>query len=200
MALFGAFVFSQFTILVVCPCLSLMAVGAVFIFAGFAAPNKTKKGATVAVQWEAFERYLKELNTKEAAKTRPRFARLLPYAVAFGIEKEFVQKFSAAKTPVPKWWSIPGKKLPDVGQEGAHAWVSAGDMSAGVQPTEPKKAKPTGVIRRLGESGENPDQGDLLEGILPVFMVFLNKGKEVFSKSPPIEEEEEFDFDVLGQG
>ncbi len=198
LALFSALIFSQFTYLVVCPCLSFVVVDTVFIFAGFAAPKRTKKGATVAAGWEAFERYLKELDTKEAAKTRPRFARLLPYATAFGLEKEFIQKYTKAKTPVPKWWSIPAKKLPNVGHEDAHAWVSAGDMSAGAQQPQAEQAKPKGGIRRLGDFEDNAGQGNLLKDIQPEFMAFLNASRDVFSKSPPIDDEEEFDFEALG--
>jgi len=176
----------------------LVVVGMVFIVAGFAAPKRIKKGATVAVSWEAFERYLKEMNTKEAAKTRPIFARLLPYATAFGLEKEFVQKYAAAKTPAPKWWSIPAKKLPNIGHEDAHAWVSAGDMSAGAQQSQAEQAKPKGGIKRLGDSEENENRGNLLKDIQPEFVAFLNASRDVFSKSPPIDSEEEFDFEALG--
>jgi hypothetical protein len=195
LGLLAAVIIGKFTYLVVCPFLSI-AVGAVaLIIAGYSAPIRTEAGAKQAVGWEAFKRYLQDMGVKEAAKYRHRFAQLTPYAVAFGLEKEFVEKFAAANAPVPKWWGKPEEKLPDVSHGKAHAWVSSTDMA---QPTASQpKPKEKGVIRRLSQPAEEATPGTLLKHILPTFQVFLNTGHEIFSKAPPIDEEEEVDFEAL---
>jgi hypothetical protein len=35
------------------------------------------------------------------------FDRYLPYAIAFGLEKSWVEKFSRVPTPAPRWYSLP---------------------------------------------------------------------------------------------
>jgi hypothetical protein len=184
----------KFTPLVVCPFLSIVVGAVALIIAGFSAPTITKTGARQAVRWEAFKRYLKDMGVKEAAKYRHRFAQLSPYAVAFGLEKEFVEKFAAANAPTPKWWGKPEEKHPDISHGQAHAWVSSTDMS---QSESQPKPKAKSVIRRLSEPTEEAPPGSLLKQILPTFQAFLHTGHEVFSKAPPIGEEEETDFEAL---
>jgi hypothetical protein len=195
LALLTGLVLAKFTYLVVCPFLGIM-VGAIsLIFAGFSAPTKTEAGAREAVQWEAFRRYLKDISIKEAAKYRHRFAQLSPYAIAFGLEKNFVEKYAAANAPTPKWWGKPQEKLTNVSHSQAHAWVSATEMS---QPaTSEPKPPPKSVIRRLSQSTEEASEGTLLKHILPTFQAFLNAGHDIFSKAPPVEAEGETNFESL---
>ncbi len=175
-----------------------MACGAVALMGvGFVLPKRSELGATEAVRWEAFRRYLKDMNTKYAAKIRSEFSQLLPYAVSFGIEEEFVEKFAAASTPTPKWWGKPEEKRPDVGHDQAHAWVSSSYMEATPEPGSENPAK--GAIRRLGRSGGSAQAGTLLKHIKPTFLAFLNAGHEVFAKAPPLDETQEVDFEKLEQ-
>ncbi len=192
LGLLAAAIFSSFTLLVICPFLGIVVAAAAFIVVGFAAPRRTEKGEKLAFRWTAFKRYLKDLNVKEAEKSPMRFSRLLPYAVAFGVDKGLVEKFARAKSPAPKWWSIPPQKAPDVGRQGAQSWVGAGQMAEASQATPgmPKKR-----IRRLGD--EVAEQQKLLADIQPVFEKFLHDGFELFSKAPGIDEDEEIDFDSL---
>ncbi len=62
-------------------------------------PQKTVAGAEAAAQWNAFKRYLASLDRYEkldVETAQPIFQRYLPYAVAFGLEKEFVDRFERA--------------------------------------------------------------------------------------------------------
>ena len=175
-----------------------MAFGAVVLMGiGFALPKRTEVGATQAARWKAFKRYLTDMNVKYAAKIKSEFARLLPYAVAFGIEEEFVEKFATANAPIPKWWGKPAEKQPDVGHDQAHAWVSSSYMEATPESGSESPAK--GVIRRLGKSGGSAQSGTLLKHIKPMFLAFLNAGYEVFAKAPPLDETQEVDFEKLEQ-
>ena len=66
---------------------------------------KTRKGAESAAKWNAFKRYLEDIDEREdLAESKEIFERYLPFAVAFGLEKSFVQKFAAAAVPMPEWF------------------------------------------------------------------------------------------------
>lgn len=123
------------------------------------------------------------MGVKDAAKAKSKFSRLLPYAVAFGLEKEVIEKFGAANTPAPEWWGKPEEKI---SFDHSHAYSWAGAPSSNV-PKETKKTESR--IRRLGETAEKPPKGALLKHIKPKLLTFLEVGREVFSKSSPILEE-----------
>jgi hypothetical protein len=192
LAILAAVLLSRYTYLGSCIFMGF-GVGAVaFMVIGFVLPRKTQTGANEAVRWQAFRRYLKDMNVKHAAKIRPRFTRLLPYAVAFGLEKEFVARFAEANASIPKWWGKPQEKMPDIGHDQAHSWVSSSYLESSPPAAEKSKGK-KGVIRRLGESGtaetaQVEPSGNLLREIEPMFLAFLKTGNEMFAKAPPLEE------------
>ena len=68
-------------------------------------PAKTREGAEASAKWKAFRHYLEDIDEREdLSEAREIFERYLPYAVAFGLERSFVQKFAAADTPMPEWF------------------------------------------------------------------------------------------------
>jgi uncharacterized membrane protein len=89
------------------PCLPLAAAGVslVMLIVGGAMPRRTEKGAEETARWAAFKRYLADIDRYDnvAAKTEV-FERYLPYAIAFGIEKGYIDKFSRVNTPAPRWY------------------------------------------------------------------------------------------------
>jgi hypothetical protein len=186
---------AKFSYLVIVPFISLAIVATVFGVIGFAAPKRTKAGQKEVVRWQAFKQYLSKLDAAGAAAVKDNFTGLLPYAVAFGLEKRFVEAFIAAGAPIPSWWSIPEEKVPDIHHEKAYAWVSNSFMEA--EPAAgPEKGRSKSVIRRLGTAkGGNASFKD----IQPIFTAFLAAGFEVFSKTPLLSEDEAPDFESLGQ-
>jgi hypothetical protein len=197
LGLLAAVILAKFTVLVAGPFVSLAIASAAFIVVGFVAPKRTKEGEKEAVRWLAFRHYLKDLDTTAAAKVKDKFAVLLPYAISFGLEKHLVESFAAVDVPIPKWWSIPEEKLPDVSHESAYAWVSTSLMSQAEQP-KAERTRTKSVIRRLG--GSSKESSSLLKDIQPAFMAFLEAGHEVFSKAPALDENQQVDFDSLGEG
>lgn len=186
LALLAAVLLSQFTYLAGCSFLGFVVGALTLMGLSYSVPKTTKEGAKQAAQWLAFKRYLSALGVKEAAKNKVRFAELLPYAVAFGLEKEFVAKFAAAAAPIPRWWGKPVEKSPNVGHTQAHAWVSAGYLSdaAAEKPGEEKK-----VIRRLADSMDAANGGSLAD-IKSELLLFLAAANEAFAKTPPIADNE----------
>jgi uncharacterized membrane protein YgcG len=68
-------------------------------------PRKTPKGAEAAARWVAFRRYLDQIERYgDLDEAQEIFAKYLPYAIAFGIEKSWVRKFARDNTPAPHWY------------------------------------------------------------------------------------------------
>ncbi|HNP72781.1 MAG TPA: DUF2207 domain-containing protein, partial [Kouleothrix sp.] len=68
-------------------------------------PRKTQQGAVAAAKWQAFRRYLERIDKyTNVAQAKEQFERYLPYAVAFGLERSWVQKFAQVDTPAPGWY------------------------------------------------------------------------------------------------
>ncbi len=71
-------------------------------------PRKTRQGAEATARWNAFRRYLENIEKyANVAAAQDQFEKYLPYAVAFGIDKTWVEKFAAVDTPAPTWYSAP---------------------------------------------------------------------------------------------
>lgn len=89
-----------------CPSVALGVTAVVLFIVGRYMPRKTKKGAQAAAYWLAFKKYLQEIeqytNLEEATDI---FEKYLPYAVAFGLERSWIRKFSAVPgTRIPPWY------------------------------------------------------------------------------------------------
>lgn len=187
LGLLAVVILNQYTYLAICPFLGLAVGGGALIIVGFSAPSHTETGLQQSLRWEPFRRYLKDITKKEASKYPQRFAELLPYAVAFGLEKSLAQKFASVNAPIPSWWGKPEEKLPDPNQDQAHRWLSETDMSSLQQ-------KPQGTLRKLSSSAETEPPATLLKHILPPFQAFLDAELAVFGKAPPIKAGEEPDL------
>lgn len=195
--LVGVFL-QQYTYLVACPFLGIAAGAAAFIAAGMAVPPTTKLGAKEAVQWQAFKQFLNNISRKETEKYKQQFARWLPYAVTFGIEKDFIKKFATANASKPKWWGQPKEKGLNVGLDQAYVWVSSSVVEAEAKQKSAGNP-PKGTIRRLGQSnGESPGEG-LLKPIQATLLAFLKAGQETFGKAPVLDENKGIDSETLNQ-
>ncbi len=73
-----------------------------------AMPAKTRKGAEEAAKWQAFQKYLGNIQKyKDIAGATDQFEKYLPYAVAFGLERRWVNAFAQAPNvvvPAPIWY------------------------------------------------------------------------------------------------
>lgn len=67
--------------------------------------RKTLEGAEAAAKWNAFKRYLEDIEKNaDLEESQDIYERYLPYAVAFGIEKGWVNKFESAGAQTPDWF------------------------------------------------------------------------------------------------
>jgi len=86
-----------------------------------AMPQKTRHGAESAAKWRAFRTYLRQIDKYEnLGEARTLFDRYLSYAVAFGLEKQWIASFAAVGATSPAWFDSGG--FGDAG-----GWV-AGEM------------------------------------------------------------------------
>ena len=74
-----------------------------------AMPKKTLAGTESAATWLAFRKYLEDIEDRtDLAESKEIFEKYLPYAVAFGLAEEWVQKFAYVRTPSPEWYGGAG--------------------------------------------------------------------------------------------
>jgi uncharacterized membrane protein len=96
----------RYGMILILPPLAIGFVGVAALIIGPAMPAKTRKGAEEAAKWKAFYEYLLHLEkyakVDEAAE---QFEKYLPYAVAFGLDKTWIHKFSRVNSmPIPYWY------------------------------------------------------------------------------------------------
>lgn len=91
---------------VLCPFASLGIVSIAMLIVGRVMPVKTREGAEEAAKWSAFKTYLKNAEYyKDLNEVTDQFDKYLPYAIAFGLERAWVNKFSkVSSTPIPAWY------------------------------------------------------------------------------------------------
>ncbi len=134
-------------------------VGVAALIIGPVMPAKTRKGAEEAAKWKAFYEYLRNLEKyAKVEEAAAQFERYLPYAVAFGLDHTWINKFKQVEyVPIPYWYYptylgpyrrgyVAGTPVPRMGMGG-------GDM--------------TGGLARAGGGGVSLDQmsGNLSSGL-----------------------------------
>jgi len=88
-------------------------------------PSRTTAGAQEQRKWEAFRNYLRDLaRFQDMATAKETFERYLPYAIAFGVEKDWVRRFHDLQVPAPDWYR-------PVYMPGWGPWIGPGGMPSG---------------------------------------------------------------------
>jgi uncharacterized membrane protein YgcG len=95
----------DFSPLAACPGLGLVATSIGLIILGQHMPRKTSRGAEETAKWLAFKRYLQTIEQHgDLTTVKDKFEEFLPYAIAFGLERSLINKFTRLDTPAPSWW------------------------------------------------------------------------------------------------
>jgi len=112
---------------------SIVSVIAMWVFAPHM-PQRTARGAQEQRRWEAFRNYLRDLTRFQDMETaRESFEKYLPYAIAFGVEKEWVRRFEGLTVPPPDWYHPPVILYgPSTG--GTRSRRSGGSLGDGLDP------------------------------------------------------------------
>ena len=93
------------------PGLGLFVTAMAVIAIANAMPRKSDAGSEVAARWKAFSEYLRNIDKyTDVAAQKEIWDRWLPYAIAFGIDKDYIRKFESVDAPAPGWY-IPSPTL-----------------------------------------------------------------------------------------
>jgi uncharacterized membrane protein len=114
---------------VICPFVSLGITSIVLLAVSRVMPAKTREGAGEAAKWNAFRTYLRGTERyADLESVTDQFDRYLPFAIAFGLERTWIGKFSRIEsTPMPPWYIPLGMPRYRTGVPG----TSGGSMTAG---------------------------------------------------------------------
>lgn len=180
----AASAFADMVQAVLCPFASLGVVSIAMLIVGQAMPVKTRKGAEEAAKWNAFKTYLKNAEYyKDLNEVTDQFDQYLPYAIAFGLERAWVNKFSRiSSTPIPTWYypvGMPyGARRRYYGVPGSTAGMgSAG--GGGLRDLQSEAVRPAPSLDSMSESmfgGLN----SMSEGLFSM----LNSTANTFRSSP----------------
>jgi uncharacterized membrane protein len=87
------------------PVIVALALGITLFVLSSKMPQKTRAGAEAAAKWNAFRQYLNDIEKYDRiADHKLIFDKYLPYAVAYGLEQSWVNKFASAGAPAPDWY------------------------------------------------------------------------------------------------
>lgn len=90
---------------VLLPLGGLFVIGLVLVAISRFMPRKTQAGAEAAARWLAFRNYLESIERYEKLdQAQGIFNRFLPFAIACGLERSWVDKFSRVPTATPPWY------------------------------------------------------------------------------------------------
>jgi hypothetical protein len=169
-------VLSEITFSMICPILPVIGFGLGLAILSNAMPARTRKGAEEAARWRAFQTYLGNMQKyKDVAGAVDQFERYLPYAIAFGLERRWVNAFAQAPAtvfvPIPGWYRPIGRPL-------ASYPGSAGQTPGGAGVP----GLPGGQVPGLNQIGEGLTGG--LNSIGDSFVNALNAAGRSLSTPP----------------
>jgi hypothetical protein len=131
-----AVVFSGYTTTLICPFQAAAVVSIVLMWVGRHMPVKSRKGAEAAALSRAFKNYLANLEKyAKPEQVTDQFDKYLPFAIAFGLERTWINRFSRLPaTPVPGWYYPVGRPFIAgpvmLGTAAGHASAGAGTLGA----------------------------------------------------------------------
>ena len=102
---------SDFTATLICPFMAAAVVAIILMWVGRHMPVKTRKGAEAAALSQAFKNYLTNLEKyAKPEQVTEQFDKYLPFAIAFGLERTWINRFSRVPTtPMPGWYYPVGR-------------------------------------------------------------------------------------------
>jgi uncharacterized protein (TIGR04222 family) len=171
------------------PFLALTIVGVAQLAMAANMPRRTEAGALAAARWRAFGRYLSESQPTEQVRSQDDlFEPYLPYAVALGVDRQWVRKFTEAGHAAPRWYEREGPPV-----------VSPGPIMWGGGWGQPRVRPPRGTSRPSspfgswgpaeGSGGGQPnlqdasDQGARgLQGMSDSLADMLNRASEALAR------------------
>jgi len=95
----------------ICPGFGIFAFAIALLVVSRYMPRKTDEGAEALARWKAFKEYLCNIDQYTDLEVQKEiWDRWLPYAIAFGVDKDYIRKFEGVNAPAPGWY-IPSPTL-----------------------------------------------------------------------------------------
>jgi hypothetical protein len=131
--IFGAGALSSWTSTIMCPFIAAALVALILAWMGRHMPVKSRKGAEAAALSKAFKNYLANLEKyADPAKVTEQFEKYLPWAIAFGLERSWINRFNRVPgTPVPGWYYPIGRPYLGYGVPGSST-TQTGSSTGGI--------------------------------------------------------------------
>lgn len=172
---------SAYTSAAICPFIPLAGFGIGLAILSRAMPVKTRQGAEEAAKWQAFQTYLGNIQKyRNVAEATDQFEKYLPYAIAFGLERRWLNAFAQvpglpSPVPAPIWYRPYRPVLVSSSSGGP-----AGSISKETDPGQANLPNQPGGLNQMGQGtiGGLNSIGDGLIGA-------LNTAGRSFSIPPP---------------
>jgi hypothetical protein len=172
--------FSQFLIV---PALGLGLVGIVRISMASAMPRKTDFGSEESEKWRAFRRYLENIQKYTGvAQAATKFQQYLPYAVAMGVDQQYIRQFTnvpANVAPAMPLWYMP---------IGWNPYMYGGAGNTGQSLGGPAGQAPMGGGGGFDVGGAmqgmSNSVGSAIQGLSDSFTSMVNSASSVLTSAP----------------
>jgi hypothetical protein len=167
---------------VICPVIALVVVSVGLLVLGRHMPAKTRKGAEAVALARAFKTYLSNLDKYADPKmVTDQFEKYLPYAIVFGLEKSWINRFKQIPaTPMPGWYFPVGYpymgRMGGVGRPG-QSTLPTGGMGTG--------AGGLGAPEMPTLQGMSDSLSGGLQGISDGLNNMLNSAARTMTSTPP---------------
>lgn len=160
---------SPFAPMVWFPIGALVVVGIAMLILAQQMPRRTEAGAEAAARWQAFKRYLEDIERyQHVDEAKAIFSSYLPFAVAFGIERSWVRKFARVNTPAPHWYgpyhSGGPLRRPFPRGQGGRVIVASGGL-----PTDARTMGSGGPTLQQMSSGMSTSLQSMSDGMFSMF-------------------------------
>ena len=145
-----------------CPSVGIGLNAVILLFIASRMQARTRKGAETKMRVAAFKRYLQNIEKYTDIKTaKDLFDKYLPFAVAFGLDRSWIQKFTAVQTPTPSWY-IP---------------FDFGSINSSSSSSRSRGSVGTGDVVNAGAAFAKSAIGDVSgAAVAPVTMDSINEG------------------------
>jgi hypothetical protein len=138
-------------------------------------PRRTRVGALAARRWEAFRRFLEQAAAGQQPAAPELFERYLPYAIVFGLDRSWLERFASTAAPAPSWYGIdPGPVIiwggpPFGGPIGGPSYPTDRGATAAPTPSGATASESAGYSGPGGLGGLSDSLADLLSRASDVF-------------------------------
>lgn len=177
---FAVPIFAEYTATLICPVIAGAIVAVVMMIMAPHMPAKTRKGAEATALSRAFKTYLMSLEKyADPKQVTDQFEKYLPYAIAFGLEKSWINRFrQIPTTPMPGWYYPVGR--PYLGRTGGLGTSTGGIGSGGTID-----GAPSGGVEVPSLQGMSDSLSGGLQGMSDGLNSMLNSASRTLTSTPP---------------